>query len=119
MNSLHEWREKLSEQAKPAEKKPEEKKVLPRLRAKKLKKDGSIPVDKTVAARIDLIVLPPEVEGANCGNCEHFDKQGDVGYCSHDQVRQWVTSRMCCSLWDHGKVKRSWKSKAPAEDKSA
>lgn len=78
-------------------------------RGKKLKKNGSVHIDSKVGQRVDLVVLPPDVEGKNCGNCMYFEKSGDIGWCEHKEVRQWVTPRMCCSLWDHKDVKRSWK----------
>ena len=76
----------------------------------KLKKDsqgGIVPQDMTIAKRVDLITLP--VSGTNCGNCKYIDKEGDIGFCNHPEVKQYVNAKMCCSLWDHDKVKRQWK----------
>lgn len=61
-------------------------------------------VDMKVAKRVDLIVLP--VAGTNCGNCRWFDAK--EGYCENKKVKQPVTDKMCCSLWDNDKVKRPW-----------
>ena len=105
MNSFHEWRQ-LNEHLAPKVKNPKKPKE------RKLQKNGGVSVNKDVAMRHDLIVLPPEVEGTNCGNCEYYEKQDDtIGYCAHKEIRQWVTPRMCCNLWDHGKIKRAWKRK--------
>ncbi len=103
MKSYRDWRTDVLLED---DKKPDEKEKKPRVRG--LKRDGGVTVDKQVAQRVDLIVLPPEIEGTNCGNCEYFEKSGDMGWCKHDKIKQWVTARMCCSLWDNDKVKRSW-----------
>jgi hypothetical protein len=60
------------------------------------------------AKRVDLITLPASVEGTNCGNCEYVEGTGDVLYCRHPEVRQNVTRRMCCALWDHPRAERAW-----------
>jgi len=59
--------------------------------------------------KVDLITLPEEVKGTNCFNCKFIaKKEGNVGYCTHKDVQEWVTSKMCCALWDHSNVKRSY-----------
>ncbi len=59
--------------------------------------------------KIDLITLP--VEGTNCGNCLFMKSsaQKGVGFCTHKDVQEWVTSHMCCVFWDNSKVERKWK----------
>jgi hypothetical protein len=64
-----------------------------------------------VFKKVDLITLP--VEGTNCGNCmfiKNVDKNG-VGFCTHKDVQEWVTKKMCCALWSHPQVKRQWNVK--------
>ncbi len=56
----------------------------------------------------DLITLPKEVKGTNCGNCSFMKKQGKYGFCKHEEIQDWVTDRMCCKYWNHHGVKRSW-----------
>jgi hypothetical protein len=57
----------------------------------------------------DLITLPENVKGTNCGNCSFMILQGEkVGFCKHPEIQDWVTTRMCCAYWTHEGVKRSW-----------
>jgi hypothetical protein len=60
--------------------------------------------------KVDLITLP--VEGTNCGNCMFFRESNEkgVGFCIHEQVREWVNNKMCCALWNNSGVKRKWES---------
>lgn len=106
MKSYQDWLTESTDNKK-TEEKPEKGNKRPR--GKKLKKSGGVYVDPKIAQRIDLTVLPGGVEGKNCGNCEYFEKSGDMGWCQNPEVKQWVTARMCCSLWDHPQMKRSWK----------
>jgi len=32
-------------------------------------------------------------------------------YCNKEQIKMYVTVRMCCAYWDNAGVKRPWKSK--------
>ena len=76
-----------------------------------LKKDpqgGLKPDDLGRAKRADLITLPAEVTGTNCGNCRFMKVHEDHGYCDHPDVRMHVNKRMCCKWWDHAKVRRHW-----------
>lgn len=60
--------------------------------------------------KIDLITLPEGVSGTNCSNCRYMASKGPgVGFCTHKEVLEFVTPRMCCAEWDNKKVKRSWK----------
>ena len=69
--------------------------------------DPQTPQQLKVFKKIDLITLP--VEGTNCGNCMFIKTTGNgVGFCSHKDVKEWVTSKMCCALWSNEKVKRQW-----------
>lgn len=71
--------------------------------------------DESVRARnADLITLPFDVKGTNCGNCMYFKKSAatsaiEAGFCSNPRVDQIVSSRMCCAVWDSPKAFRSWK----------
>ena len=57
----------------------------------------------------DLITLPTEIKGTNCGNCSYIkDVKKGVGYCTHPDLECYVTERMCCSYWNHDKVKRKF-----------
>lgn len=65
---------------------------------------GLVPRDRSEefrARKADLVTLPPQIAGTNCGNCSFVrEVSGGVGYCAHPKVRQYVTARMCCALWD-------------------
>lgn len=70
----------------------------------------SLQVSRAKAA--DLITLPRNVEGTNCGNCSFIkiiDKQKGTGFCIHPQVQLPVTARMCCAFWDNKGATRQWK----------
>ena len=54
------------------------------------------------AKAADLIVLPPDVQGTNCGNCEYMDG----GECKHPKVQQPVEPRWCCIYWDASGTQR-------------
>src|SRR6185437_1927586 len=58
--------------------------------------------------RADLITLPEDVKGTNCGNCRFARKVGNLGFCTHEKVHQWVTPRMCCAFWDNPGARRIW-----------
>lgn len=68
------------------------------------------------AKRVDLITLPPDVTGTNCGNCKWFDqgytrstpKQMIDAQCEHPKIKLPVTDRMCCAEWDNDQVEREW-----------
>lgn len=62
------------------------------------------PQEKRVYRKVDLITLPPQIPGTNCGNCKWWFN----GYCKNPQIRQRVTERMCCVLWTRDEVKRPW-----------
>jgi hypothetical protein len=50
-------------------------------KSKNLKKDkngGIIPQDMKTAKKADLISLPPDVEGTNCGNCRFIIKMKNI-----------------------------------------
>lgn len=59
-----------------------------------------------VRKEVDLIDLPEEVQGTNCGNCMYVDEDKD--YCNNPNVKLPVTTRMCCALWDRKDVIRPW-----------
>lgn len=73
------------------------------------------PGDMERAKKADLITLPPAIKGTNCFNCKYIsDKDGlekGLGYCKHPKVKQYVTNRMCCALWDSSGSIRAWEHK--------
>jgi hypothetical protein len=71
--------------------------------AKELNVEGGIdPKNKEElerAKKADLITLP--------GGSKTDAKT--KRYCNNDQVKMFVTERMCCAYWDNVGVKRPWK----------
>ncbi len=65
------------------------------------------PEEQERASRVDLVTLPPDVQGANCGNCMYIQD----GHCTHPEVNQPVNNRNCCLLWDRPGTVRPWKSR--------
>lgn len=63
--------------------------------------------DMAKSKKVDLITLPMNVLGTNCGNCKFINEEKN--FCTHDDVQLPVTERMCCALWDNEGVKRPWK----------
>jgi hypothetical protein len=53
------------------------------------------------AETTDLITLPGDSKS------DVTDKRR----CHHPKVDMYVTTRMCCALWDNDNVKRPWKEK--------
>ena len=70
---------------------------------KELNEEGGInPKNKEEmerAKKADLITLP--------GGSKADSK--DKRFCSHAEIRMYVTERMCCAYWDNEEVKRPWK----------
>lgn len=58
------------------------------------------------AKAADLITLPKDVEGTNCGNCQYVRLEDQ--YCTHPEVDQKVSPKMCCAFWDNPGAKREW-----------
>lgn len=58
------------------------------------------------ARNVDLITLPPGVQGTNCaaGNCMYRKE----GLCIHPKINLPVTDRMSCAWWDNTEVNREW-----------
>jgi hypothetical protein len=69
---------------------------------------GLIPTDLKRAQRADLITLPLDVSGTNCGNCRFIHHGKTQDHCAHPAVAQPVNERMCCAFWDNDGVRRSW-----------
>jgi len=65
---------------------------------------GIVPSNIKRAKRVDLITLPEDVKGTNCGNCKWINE----GFCTHPEVKMHVNDRMCCAEWDNKGVKRPW-----------
>lgn len=58
------------------------------------------------AEEYDLITLPKNIKGTNCGNCKFIELVNE--YCKNPKIDQKVTFNMCCALWDADGVKRAW-----------
>jgi hypothetical protein len=69
---------------------------------------GLVPEDTERARSVDLISLPIDVKGTNCGNCKFVFKGKEGGYCTNNKVNMPVNDRMCCALWDNEGVRRAW-----------
>jgi hypothetical protein len=59
---------------------------------------------KKIWKKADLITLPAEIKGTNCGNCSFYKD----GFCEHKAIKDKVTPRMCCAYWDNLKVVRKF-----------
>jgi len=94
MKSYNEW------------KKEDKNKAQPPMRKDRF--GGLLPENTARAKKVDLITLPPDVQGTNCGNCLYMVMMGDHGWCEHKDVLMHVNKRMCCKLWDNDGVERSW-----------
>ena len=58
--------------------------------------------DLKKAKDVDLITLPKDVKGTNCGNCKWIKSVSkNIGYCKNEKVTQYVNGNMCCVLWTH------------------
>jgi hypothetical protein len=57
--------------------------------------------DKKNAKAADVVTMPGE----------KFPKEKHM--CSNPYVMQWVTERMCCNLWDHPGIIRSFEGEEP------
>lgn len=58
------------------------------------------------AKNADLIELPRDVDGTNCGNCKFINSERR--YCNHPKVDQEVHPRLCCAFWDKPGSIRIW-----------
>jgi hypothetical protein len=82
---------------------------------KKDRLGGLVPESMQRAKAADLITLPKETSGTNCGVCRYIRRVGDHGRCVHPKVRMDVNSRMCCIYWDAKGVIRGWKTSERSE----
>lgn len=59
------------------------------------------------AQKVDLITLPPNIEGTNCSdtNCTLYGKNN---FCIHKRIQLPITDRMSCAWWDNEDVIRPW-----------
>lgn len=76
--------------------------------------------DRAKAA--DLVILPENVQGTNCSNCQFvqlIDEKEGKGYCKHPKVDQPVTARMCCIYWDAPGTRRIWEQRVVQPSKYA
>lgn len=79
--------------------------------------DPRSPEDMSAAQAVDLITLPDQVDGTNCSNCKFvriLDPGLGTAFCTNPQVKQDVTSRMCCALWDAPGTYRAWEATDPS-----
>lgn len=63
------------------------------------------------AAGVDLITLPPDIEGTNCSNCMFAVRRRTEAaefWCDHPDVELPISPRMCCARWDNPRVRRPW-----------
>ena len=61
--------------------------------------------------KYDLITLPKDVSGTNCSNCKFVTNiKNGVGFCDNKKIKEHVTARNCCVLWDAKGVIRSWEN---------
>lgn len=60
------------------------------------------PSEKAKAKAADLVILPPNIQGTNCGNCKFFQD----GRCLNANVGMNVQPNFCCIYWDAEGVKR-------------
>lgn len=60
------------------------------------------------AKDVDLVTLPENVEGTNCGNCEYVNHKQK--FCDNPKVLLPVSERMCCALWDAEGTLRAWEN---------
>jgi hypothetical protein len=56
----------------------------------------------------DLITLPLDVQGTTCANCLYRRGSSSVFDCVHPKIKQKVSARMCCKLWDRKGTIRAW-----------
>jgi len=79
----------------------------------KFNQNGGIDSDRDEwikARNADLITLPQDVQGTNCGNCQYFRHMANMsGQCTHPKLGVLVNNRMCCSFWDNSGALRAWK----------
>ncbi len=61
--------------------------------------DPKTPEEMKRAQKADLITLPggPKTDALN------------KKFCYNDEIKMFVTVRMCCGYWDNAGVKRPWK----------
>lgn len=71
------------------------------------KKETSSEAERALKA--DLVILPKNVPGTNCGNCRFVQKDTcEPGlFCTHPKVKMHVTAKMCCKFWDAEGTDRS------------
>ncbi len=64
------------------------------------------------AKNVDLISFPKNIQGTNCFNCEYIEKiDEDIGFCTNNIVKLFVTKQMCCNAWTEKGTTRSWEIK--------
>lgn len=64
---------------------------------------------KVRAKKVELVVLPKDIDGKRCGTCKYAKKhsQDSIGlYCTNNAVHMNVKANWGCKLWDAKGVKR-------------
>lgn len=64
---------------------------------------------KERAKRVELVVLPKNIEGKKCGTCRYAKKHSKESvnlYCTNNAVHMNVKSNWACKLWEGKGVKR-------------
>lgn len=64
---------------------------------------------KERAKKVELVVLPKNIEGKKCGTCTYAKKHSKESpnlYCTNNQVHMNVKSNWACKLWEGKNVKR-------------
>jgi hypothetical protein len=67
------------------------------------------PTQKERAKKVELVVLPSNIEGKKCGTCKYAKKHSQSGiglYCFNHAVHMNVKANWGCKLWDAKGVKR-------------
>lgn len=78
---------------------------------------GIVPINLSAAKRVDLVTLPDDVAGANCGNCKKWIVPWEVnGFCSHPEVQMEVSRSQCCARWEHPDMIRAWETASHTEN---
>lgn len=80
------------------------------------------PEDQQAALASNLVTLPMDVEGANCLSCAHFrqlDADMGTGFCTNPQLKQDVTSRMVCAMWENPGSHSGAEEQMAAEEQQA
>jgi hypothetical protein len=64
---------------------------------------GVVPTARDRAKKAELVTLPADVPGKNCGTCVYgqLNPKDEIGPCKHPQVMMLVSARQGCKFWTH------------------